>query len=336
MSKRFRLRHYIFSLLGVLLLTLIVSGTLAVRAFSSSQAGFDNGKSVGEAFINTPEGIVIGKVGNQSLFLSEFLQSKRSVESNLDYMRRQIAGGNRFADELQARIDLIEDAGVSNVALGSLISDLALQERALAQGFSVTQDEVAEYIASVRGPVEQGNANPSIYGYIDAVGQDRYWNEVLPAIASRQLPIENMNRSFREGLPSKDLASQKRIWNNFQQAIVEQTPIQLLREDLVGPANVQNALAYLEAYWAYDGAGRVKSPTPPDTETTWNVSVRRLDGSVETYQFSSKPGPCNEVDGNSGQVSLCDNNLSKVTIALDKGEWFVITSPGAPLPGFPK
>ncbi|MDA8219231.1 MAG: hypothetical protein M0Z94_16625 [Dehalococcoidales bacterium] len=92
----------------------------------------------------------VAQVGQQDMTLADFEASKAAVTADLAYMRDEIAKGSMFTADLEARVQLIEEAGIENVALAGLISKTALYQQAIDAGYDATDEEVASAVAAQR------------------------------------------------------------------------------------------------------------------------------------------------------------------------------------------
>lgn len=185
-------------------------------------------------------------IGRQLVTLDDFREGVRIVETNLEYMKGEISKGSFDSSFLQEFVQLIERTGVQTVALGSLIQDRALYERAVANGFSATDQEVTARLERDRELIRDTPVGAQAIAYIEAVGEDRYWSELYPAILRREMAIHNMWTAT-----VADFADQGRnesAWADVKRQALNSVSIEVLDADAIAPATVSNALAYLEEY----------------------------------------------------------------------------------------
>ncbi len=236
--------------------TLLVAGLLMAAAFvlagcgqqpepAGGQAAIDRFRQVGEARASGDANGVV-RIGEQVVTLDDFREGVRIVETNLEYMKGEISKGSFDSSFLQEFVQLIERTGVQTVALGSLIQDRALYERAVANGFSATDQEVTARLERDR---ELFRVNPEVAqvnAYIEAVGQDRYWSELYPAVLRREMAIQKMWEATVTGIT--DQGSRDAKWNDVQKQATSSVSIEALAPGAIAPATVSNALAYLDKY----------------------------------------------------------------------------------------
>lgn len=221
---------------------------------------FSDGQSIGEARNAADEDAVVATVDGQPVYLADFLERKRSVEVNLDYMQRVAESGHPAAEGIQATIDLVNQAGVENVAFASLIRDLALFQRATDEGHVPSEQEIADQTAAVRAAFDEGQIGEVAKGYVDAVGQDQYWNEIYPEVARRGLAIEKMQAAFQQQHDPNDQEALAVAWNGIEQETVEGAEVTVEDQDAVSPATVEGAVGYLRAALELDNA-QAATPT---------------------------------------------------------------------------
>ncbi|MHB1416241.1 MAG: trypsin-like peptidase domain-containing protein [Chloroflexota bacterium] len=187
----------------------------------------------------------VAQVGQQDMTLADFEASKAAVTADLAYMRDEIAKGSMFTADLEARVQLIEEAGIENVALAGLISKTALYQQAIDAGYDATDEEVASAVAAQR----KLEADPTLTGledYIQTVGEERYWSELMPLWQRRQIATSKFYTSVVKHIDPTD---QARVWAEFRRETVGNTDVRVIDQNAVAPATVQGALDYLEKYW---------------------------------------------------------------------------------------
>lgn len=186
------------------------------------------------------------RIGRQVVTLDDFREGVRIVETNLEYMKGEISKGSFDSSFLQAFVQLIERTGVQTVALGSLIQDRALYERARAKGFGATDQEVTARLEQDRDLVRVTPEGARVAASIEAVGQDRYWSELYPAMLRREIAIQKMWEATVTGIA--DRGSRDAKWTDVQKQAISSVSIEVLAPDAIAPATVSNALAYLDKY----------------------------------------------------------------------------------------
>lgn len=228
---------------GAVTLLAIVSGVLMAADPATEER--QRYQEVGAARESVQTDRAVAQVGQQALTLADLTEGKARVNANLAYMRDEIAKGSIVAADLQARLDLIEDCGVENVALAALIEKAALYDRAIADGHSATDQEVQAAVVKQR-ELENLPETTQFEGYIKAVGEQRYWSELMPAWQRRNITIGKM---YREVVKGAHPSGQQTVWTEFGRQAVQDATIEMLDPDAVAPATLQDALDYLERYW---------------------------------------------------------------------------------------
>jgi hypothetical protein len=184
-----------------------------------------------------PPGVV--RIGQQVVTRDDFREGVRIVETNLEYMKGEVAKGSYNSNYMQAFVQLIEQTGIQNVALGALIQDRALYEHALAKGFAATEQEITARAEQIRDHIRNTPDGAQVAASIDAIGEDGYWSELYPAIARREIAIQKMwtNRENRVA-----------VWADVEKQALDSVSIEVLDAESIAPATVSNALAYLDKY----------------------------------------------------------------------------------------
>ncbi len=239
-------RSKILVILGVLVtLAALILSTVVAQATDQEQAAVERFKQVGEARASGGSTGVV-RIGQQVVMLDDFQAQVRVVETNLEYMKGQFNTGSPDSAYLEAFVQLIERAGIPNVALGSLIQDRALYERALANGFNATDQEVTAQLERDRNLVQNTPEGARVAAYIKAVGEDRYWSDLYPATLRREIAIQKMWNATVTGIA--DQGSREAKWNDVQKQAISSVSIEVLAPDAIAPATVNDALAYLDNF----------------------------------------------------------------------------------------
>lgn len=228
--------------------TLLIAGVLIVATLVLAGCGQQAASEKAQASEDTP-GVV--RIGQQVVTLDDFREGVRIVETNLEYMKGEISKGSFDSSFLQEFVQLIERTGVQTVALGSLIQDRALYERAVANGFSAADQEVTARLERDGElfrdpPIGAQTTAYQATAYIEAVGEDRYWSELYPAMLRREMAIHNMWTATMADFA--DQGSRKTVWADVQKQAIGSVSIEVLAPDAIAPATVKDALAYLNDY----------------------------------------------------------------------------------------
>lgn len=165
-----------------------------------------------------------------------------SVNSNLDYMKEEVAKGSPLAARLSELSGLINRFGVETVGVAALVEESALFREAVSKGYEVADGTVAARVKRDRDLAEQG-LNPGVLAYIDVVGKDRYWTDLYPAIIRRTLTIENMRAAVTRGLV--DPREQQTRWDQTRSDLVSAAVVTIIDPQLAQTVDVNAAKAYL-------------------------------------------------------------------------------------------
>ncbi|MEX0761973.1 MAG: hypothetical protein WD208_12890 [Dehalococcoidia bacterium] len=217
----------------------------------------ERAEQVGHAF-NEAEDAPVAQVGAAVITMADYQMSRRLVEVNVEFMEGVIAEGGPPATGFQERLDIIERAGIANVALGGLIVKTALAETARDRGFSPDEDEVAESVAATRELAEKGEA-PSVSGFAEVVGE-RYWAEILPERIRVQQIVDQLRADVRQGIENpEDWAA---AWAAMEEQAVTGADIEVIDSAAIEPASVSGAIEYLHSYWGLDYFAGAQSSRP--------------------------------------------------------------------------
>ena len=166
------------------------------------------------------------RVNGHAVTYGEIAERKAQFTAYKDGMRERIDNADPpvkpWLDEL-ARVQA--KYGVDAVVIGGIVYEYAEYDAAIKAGFGASDDEVAEAVSTIWGQHEQVLEMIEEYGldestgcinmpgmdesadsdgcidvagigqlgsvaeYIEAMGEDRYWDEVLPALVRRNLAV---------------------------------------------------------------------------------------------------------------------------------------------------
>jgi len=225
------------ALIGFLLFSAIAIGVMSTQSsdvsLTSSGRASDAAKPVAQ-------------IGSEMVTADDFAEQVSVVQSNLSYMRGEIAAGNPSSAFLQAFIDIITAHGIKNVAFAGLIQDQALYERAVARGFNpsdaVVNAKVAQDKALAARAIDSANA-----AYIASVGEQKFWTTIYPAMVRRSLATQALWQSRTSGKATD--ADRVTTWQQVQQQAVASIKVRVLNASAIAPASTDSAIAYLHDYW---------------------------------------------------------------------------------------
>lgn len=229
---------------GIVLALMVLFGRAAVFATTPAQQQIQGAQAVAQARQSSSE-TVIATVGNQPITDADFRQAEATVQDNLTYMAARISANGPDAPQLQAFVTLIDQSGVANAGLGSLIARQAPYEDAVAKGYQPAPGEVTARVNQDKATVAQGKA-PALAAYVAVVGPS-YWTSTYPQLVREQLAINKLRSATVAGVAQ---ANQAKAWDALSWQVVQQTPATLEQPAAVAPATVSAALRYLAAYYA--------------------------------------------------------------------------------------
>lgn len=172
------------------------------------------GSRLGSAYANGRDDIVL-RVNGYPVTHAELAAAKVRYHNNLwgtrDLIERAAPSDEELADSddqyrgplpehiaegLNAELLLMEKHGQDRVALANLILEYARFSKAVEAGHLPSESEVIEFVEQIRQSHEQhvvASAHPDwgitagTAGIIEAVGAERYWEEIYPSITMRNM-----------------------------------------------------------------------------------------------------------------------------------------------------
>ena len=231
---------------AAVLIALAVAG-MVYGVLSATVLGKDDVFSQGTRKPLSEDDVVVAEVGGQPILLSEFTERLKTEELNELYVQRQIDLDTDFSKYLKARQEKTAGFGAANAALGGLILESALFQRAIQLGYAATSSEVRDATAGARDAVEQGIVGPQYQDFVATVGEDRFWDEIYPVAVYRTFSIEKMRGDLASG--EFDLAwdPAQPAWLNIQEQVLAETDVVLIGPEKVHPATLDGAVGLLEA-----------------------------------------------------------------------------------------
>jgi hypothetical protein len=227
------------ALVGLILFSALALGIMSTQASDATIAGRARASDVANP---------VAQIGSETVTTDDFAAQVTSVQSNLSYMRGEIAAGNPSSAFLQAFIDIITTHGIKNVAFAGLIEDHALYEQAVARGFNpsdaVVNAKVAQDKALAARAIDSANA-----AYIASVGEQKFWTTMYPAMVRRSLATQALWQSRTSGKATD--ADRVTTWQQVQQQAVASTEVRVLDASAIAPASTDSAMAYLQDYWQF-------------------------------------------------------------------------------------
>lgn len=276
---------------------------------------------------------VVAIVGCEEITLAEF----REMVQRQGYMRevsqRELDGLLKTGlptDYLQARQDIAAFWGMDNGALGVLILNSALYQEAVHVGTSVRPGEVEESVSLTREWYETGEMDPYTVGYMESIGEDRWWEEVLPQRTYRDLMIGKLDGdAFDASVPPE---AERWDWHDFVDMVLEQTDVRVVDSERHG-ATLEGVMGQLSSVRVLDRSwAREPDSLPRAPDGRWVVYFKPEHGYVHSIHVENKPAHCSQVS--TGSRRICDGRSGEPLLEIAPGDLFVIVQPGSILPEF--
>ena len=172
----------------------------------------------------------------------------------------------------QPLYQLIESHGVDTAVFGFLMSQYTALGAAVTAGYSISDDELAkgmeeqrrrfnkmgqtETLTEVWSEVLQHTTtqtteyprDPKILGYIEAVGEDKFWDEILPAKISHELILDKW---YVAAIGGRNLRGED--WNkahtDLHRAALAGAEIEVMDGDFDLITTQEEAKAFIHEYW---------------------------------------------------------------------------------------
>ena len=271
-------------------MSLALVATLAAVAIASRQAIDTNhaqGTAFGKARVSADDDVVL-RVNGYPITNAELVESRLRYYRNLESMRSaaaravpadqwdEVASDADFAsndprspiheymitDGFTAYIRALEKYGGDVVGLAALIADYAEFSAAIDAGHSASEVEVAEYVEMTRDALNRQSASaafdwgmlPEMQGYIDAVGENRFWSEIYPERLARDIAIGKWHQAaISEYNGGEDIAlhaeTADKILRELTLSALDNADIEIVDAEKAR-VNPDDALAYLRELYA--------------------------------------------------------------------------------------
>lgn len=251
-------------------------GSAAVAAETSSLEELDRveGQRIGRARAAGSDDIAF-RVNGHPVTTADVLETRAWVTANMTGMRRMVDSaipddddrwltpepdGERpdvpesFVRGIKPLLIVMDKRGPDVAVFGSLISQYASLSAAIEAGYGLTDEEVAAEVAAVRSlfdqtqqpDVPQDERDHRFEAYLAEVGEDTYWDEILPPKIRREQSVSNWLAAATSGF--QDRREQAWIVTRLQQDALTDAKVETT-EHFELPVTLEHAIAYLEAYW---------------------------------------------------------------------------------------
>lgn len=278
-------RLILFIAMGLALVGALAAVAIALRqAIDTDHA---QGTALGKARVSADDDVAL-RVNGYSITNAELVESRLRYYRNLESMRSaaaravpadqwdEVASNANFAsndprnpihehmitDGFTAYIRALEKHGGDVVGLAALIADYAEFSAAIDAGYSASEAEVAEYVEMTRDALNRQSASdvsewgmmPEMQGYIDAVGENRFWSEIYPDRLARDIAIGKWRQAaISEYNGGKDTTlhaeTADKILHELTLSALDNADIEIVDAEKAR-ANPDEALAYLRELYA--------------------------------------------------------------------------------------
>lgn len=258
---------------------------VAIVAGQARQTNHSQGTAFGKARISADDDVVL-RVNGYAIANAELIESRLRYYRNLASMRSAVeravpadkwgdaaAPNANFAsndprspvheymitDGFTAYIGALEKHGGDVVGLAALVADYAEFSAAIDAGHSASVAEVAEYVEMTRDALNRQSASewgmlPEMRGYIDAVGENRFWAEIYPNQLARDIAIGKWRQAaIAEYNGGKDIGihaeTADKILRELTLSALDNADIEIVDAEKAR-ASPDEALAYLRELYA--------------------------------------------------------------------------------------
>lgn len=164
-----------------------------------------------------------------------------------------------ITEDFKKMVAIMEKHGADDAALGGLILNYARYSAAIDEGHVVSDEEVNDELAEIRTQYEDyvgvshGPMVGEFKGYIAAVGEDMFWDEIFAGKLRHQNTIGDWRRQAYDeefsgrGISFKD---RNRIEAAHDLESLAEVKVQVVDESLL-KATPEQGLAYVQEYNAH-------------------------------------------------------------------------------------
>ncbi|WP_338825107.1 hypothetical protein MHOCP_06690 [Moorella humiferrea] len=118
-------------------------------------------------------------------------------------------------------------------ALAQVLADTAIYSEAIKKGLLKSDQEVTEYIQSVR---KMEDSSPELKKIVQVLGEERYWNDLLPRLVKKNLTI---------GALKTQIISEQKDWAQYKYELVKNAELKIVDTNLI-TSSKEEVLKYLQ------------------------------------------------------------------------------------------
>ena len=322
---------------GLLVAAALITGGVAVGAGAFWSEDYRSGEVT--ASDSNEDDPVVATAGDVSITARELQEAVLHLQHSKEMAERELQGlgeeTGQPTDYLEDRHNLVLKWGDENAALASLIQDRILYQKATELGYEVTEEELEESIEWARDAYERGYWDAYNQGYIESVGEDRYWDNIYPALATRSMAIEKLYDGVFEKVGTRYYDEETPLRYQFEEGVIAAAEI-TVPESEEHSATKDGVMGFLDAVRETNLAHlRKDDDLPAAPEDTWVIHVRGADSETwEVIHHRVEPEVCTGEDENGNKKHrICDSD-GDVLAEIGQGDAFVITPPGEVVPIF--
>lgn len=155
--------------------------------------------------------------------------------------------------EFKELVRIKESYSVNAAVIGGIIKEYALYDAAIKADFSASEDEISNFISEMRSNYEKASKSAEasgigeLIGYTEAVGKDKYWNDIYPAQVRRNFVITKWRQAAEKEAYGDRAISYKeseRMYRTLILSALANINIQIVDKTMFDETTIQQALKY--------------------------------------------------------------------------------------------
>ncbi|OIQ58550.1 hypothetical protein MOTE_19200 [Moorella thermoacetica] len=221
-----------FVLLGF---TLIALFSFMTVLHANENAKIKKAQDIGLAYKDAEKADeVVAYVNNVPITAGEYLATYASVQNNFALLQQD---ANKLGPKGKTMVDntskLLNKYSPGTIALAKQLSDTAAYSEAIKKGLLKSDQEVQDYIQSIRKMEE---SNPEAQKTIQIVGESRYFDQVQPKLLKKGLTI---------GALKAQVISEQKDWTQYKYDLAKNAELKVVNNELI-TSTKEEALKYLK------------------------------------------------------------------------------------------
>ena len=293
-----RFHRWLLLLAGLALIAAAVIVFAAVTVFNIDPEDIRRlqGSAIGKAHKTASKDVVV-RVNGYPITEADILQARDQAAISLSIMKDYEL--NVMPEDVRESgpryFELVERHGTDAVALGGLIATSAYLSAAVDAGHSISDDDVAKGMEEYRrllkkvaqgepvevrhdpgktpttAVIEPDGEFEELFAYIDAVGEDKYWTEILPAEFWRESTVA----SWRSAA-ARDIADPRPIVTvlySLKRAAIADIDVKVVNGAFDLRTTPEKALAALYEFLDWEYRGSIAAPDMTNQTSTPSSST---------------------------------------------------------------